>query len=88
MFLHLLEISVFSFCLACCVWGALSVVWKVVVPLNCGVCSLWVGLDQQLVKVSWVGEPVSVFWWLELDLFSPECHEMFSSSFGLSVGLV
>ena len=25
---------------------------------------------------------------LELDLFSPECHEMFSSSFGLSVGLV
>ena len=31
---------------------------------------------------------MSVFWWLELDLFSPECIEMFSSSFGLSLGLV
>ena len=26
------------------------------VPLNCGVCSLWVGLDQWLVKVSWLGD--------------------------------
>ena len=24
-------------------------------PLNCVVCSLWVGLDQWLIKVSWLG---------------------------------
>ena len=29
------DFSVLSFCLACCVWGALSAGWKVVVPLNC-----------------------------------------------------
>ena len=37
--------SAFSFCLDCCIWGALSAGWKFMVPLNCGVCSLWVGLD-------------------------------------------
>ena len=35
----------FSFCLGCCVWGVLSAGVKFVVPLNCGVCFLWVGLD-------------------------------------------
>ena len=25
------------------------------------------GLDQRLVRVSWLGELVSVFWWMELD---------------------
>ena len=33
MFLYLLNISAFSFCLDCCVWGGLSVGWKFVVPL-------------------------------------------------------
>ena len=33
-------------------------------------------LDQWLVKVSWLGELMSVFWWLELDLFSLECNEV------------
>ena len=35
--------------------------------LYCGVSSLWVGLDGWLVKVSWLGKLVSVFWWVELD---------------------
>ena len=73
--------SAFSFCLDCCVWGALSVGWKFVVPLYCGACSLWVGLDEWLVKVSWLGKLVSVFWWVELDLFSLECNEVSSSEF-------
>ena len=51
------------------------------VPLNCGVCSLWIGLDQWLFKVSWLGELMSVFWWVELDLFSLECNEVSSSEF-------
>ena len=51
------------------------------VPLNCGGCSLWVGLDQWLVKVSWLGELVSEFWWLELELFSLECNEVSSCEF-------
>ena len=37
--------SAFSFYLNCCVWGALSVGWKSVVPLYCGARSLWMGLD-------------------------------------------
>ena len=37
--------SAFSFCSDCCVWGALSLAWKFMVPLYFGVCSLWVGLD-------------------------------------------
>ena len=37
--------SAFSFCLDCFIWVGLSVGWKFVVPLYCGACSLWVGLD-------------------------------------------
>ena len=37
--------SAFSFCLHCCIWGALSVGWKFVIPLYYRACSLWVGLD-------------------------------------------
>ena len=51
------------------------------VPLNCGVYSLWVGLDQWLAKVSWLGKFVLEFWWVELDLFSLECNEVSSSEF-------
>ena len=36
----------------------------------CGVSSLCVGLYRWLVKVSWLGKLVSVFWWVELDFFS------------------
>ena len=41
-----------------------------------GVSSLWVGLYQWLVKVSWVGKLVSEFWWVKLDFFSLECNEV------------
>ena len=49
--------------------------------LYCGVSSLWVGLYQWLVKVSWLGKLVSVFWWVELDFFSLEHSEVYSSEF-------
>ena len=48
---------------------------------NCGDSSLWVVLDEWLVKVSWLGKCVSVFWWVELDFFSLECNEVSSSEF-------
>ena len=60
IFLHLLNVSqpFHFFHIAVC--GALSAGWKVVVPLHCGVCSLWVGLEQWLVSISWLGELMSV----------------------------
>ena len=73
--------SAFSTCLGCCVWGGLSVCWKFVVPLYCGGSSLCVGLDEWLVKVSWLGKLASVLWWVELDLFSLKCKEVSSSEF-------
>ena len=51
------------------------------VPLYCGGSSLWVGLDEWLVKVSWLRKLVLVFWWVELHLFFLECREMSSSEF-------
>ena len=62
------------------------------VPVYCGGSSLWVGLDRWLVKVSWLGKLVSMFWWVELDLFSLECNEVSSnelrdvSGFGVTLG--
>ena len=49
------------------------------VPLYCGGSSLWVGLDEWLVKVSWLGKLASVFWWVKPDLFSLVCNEVSSS---------
>ena len=51
------------------------------VTLYCGGSSLWVGLDKWLVKVSCLGKLMSVFWWVELDLFSLACNEVSSSEF-------
>jgi len=48
--------SHFSSCLDCCIWGGLSICWKLVVPLYCGGSSLWVGLDEWLVKVFLIRE--------------------------------
>ena len=48
---------------------------------------MWVGLDRWLVKVPWLGELVSMLWWLELDLFSLECNEVSSSEFWGVYGL-
>ena len=41
----------------------------------------WVGLDDWLVKVSWLGKLVSVFWCLEMDFFSLECNVVPSNEF-------
>ena len=71
--------SAFSSCLYCCVWGGLSVFSHFVVPLYCGCSSLWVGLDEWFVKVSWLWRLVVVFWWVELDFFSLECNEVSSN---------
>ena len=38
-----------------------------------GASSLWVGLYQCLVKVSWLGRLVLEFWWVELGFFPLEC---------------
>ena len=46
------------------------------------------GLDGWLVKVSCLGKLMSVFWWVELDLFSLACNEVSVVSFEVSVGLV
>ena len=39
------------------------------------------GVDEWLVKVSWLGELVLVFWWVELIRFSLECNEVSSNEF-------
>ena len=54
---------------------------RCLVSLWYGGFSLWVGLDKWLVKVSWLGKLVSVFWWMELDFFSLKCNEVSSSEF-------
>ena len=60
--------------------------------LYCGISSLCVGLYRWLVKVSWLGKLVSVFWWVELDFFSLECNEVSSNElwnvygFGVTLG--
>ena len=43
-------------------------------------------MDEWLVKVSWLGKLVLVFWWVELDLFSLEFNEVVS--FEVSMSLV
>ena len=73
--------SVFSSCLDCCVWGGLSVFWQFVVSFYCGGSSLRVGLDKWLVKVSWLGKFVLVFWWVEMDFFCLVSSEVYSSEF-------
>ena len=73
--------SAFSFCLDCYFGGGFSVFWQFVVLLYCEGSSLWVGLDEWLVKFSWSGKLVLVFWWVELDFFSVECNEVSISKF-------
>ena len=59
--------------------------------LYCGVSSLCVGLYRWLVKVSWLGKLMLVFWCVELDFFSLECNEVSSNElsvygFGVTLG--
>ena len=46
------------------------------------------GVGRLAFKVSWLGKLVSVFWWVELDLFSLECNKVPLVSFEVSMGLV
>ena len=58
------------------------------IPLYYGDSALWVGLDEWLVKVSWLGRPTLMFWRVELasSLWSAiKCPVV---SFELSVGFV
>ena len=71
LFLHLVYIAAFG--VAFLYSGSL---WS---PLYYGVSSLLVGLYLWLVKVSWLGKLLSVFWWVELDFFSLECNEVSSN---------
>ena len=73
--------SAFLSCLDCCVWSGLSVFWWSVVPLYCGDFTQWVRLDDWLVKVSWLGKLVSVFWCVELDFFYLEWNGVPSNEF-------
>ena len=38
-------------------------------------------MDDRLVKVSWLGKLVLVFWCMELDFFSLECNGVPSNEF-------
>ena len=53
----------------------------------CGSSLLWCllpadGVGLVACQVSWLGELASMFWWVELDLFSLEYSEVSSSEFG------
>ena len=77
--------SAFSSCVDCYVWSGLSVFWRSVVPFYCGDFTQWVGLDDWLVKVSWLGKLASVFWCMELDFFSLECNSVSSNEFWMGL---
>ena len=80
MFLYLLSISLPFHLAYIAVFGVAfpysGNLWS---SLYSGISSLWVGLDEWLVKVSWLGKLVSVFWWVELVFFSLECNEVSSN---------
>ena len=42
---------------------------------------MWVGLNEWLIEVSWLGKLAVVFWWVELDLFPLEYKKVSSSEF-------
>ena len=70
--------------------------WSFCILAVCGSSLLWKFLVGKvyawLVKVSWLGKLVSVFWCVELDYFSLECNEVSSSElwdvngFGVTLG--
>ena len=76
--LHLVYIDVFgvAFLYSGSLWSSLYY----------GVSSLWVGLYQWLVKVSWLGKLVWVFWWVGLDFFSVECNSVMSYEMSVVLG--
>ena len=58
------------------------------VPIYCGAYSLWVGLDQWLAKVSWLGELAFVFWWVSWISSLWRAMRCPVGGFGVSLGLV
>ena len=80
LFLYLLGISLSLHLVYIVVFGVAfrysGSLWS---SLYWGVSSLWVGFYGWLVKVSWLGKLVSVFWWVELDFISLECSEVSSN---------
>ena len=81
MFLYLLGISLPFHLAYIAVFGV-----PVCILAVCGSSVLWKflavgGVGWWLVKVSWLGKLVSVFWWVELDFFSLECNGVSSSEF-------
>ena len=80
MFLYLLGIPLSLHLVYIAVFGVASLysgsLWS---SLYCGVPSLWVGLYQWLVKVSWLGKLVSVFWQVGADFISLEWNEVSSN---------
>ena len=56
MFLYLLSVSLPFHLVSIAVWGGLSVFRQFVVLRYCGGSSLLMGLDEWLVKVSWLGK--------------------------------
>ena len=82
--------SAFSSCLDYCVWGGLSVFCQFVIPLYCGVSSLWVELDgcQGLSRLPVEGSlcQCSGGWsWISSLWSAMKCPVV---SFEISVGLV
>ena len=78
MFLYLLSISLpFYLRLLCLGWP--FHILAVSGSSYCRGSSLWLGLDEWVVKVSWLEKLASVFWWVELDFFSLECNEVYSN---------
>ena len=80
MFLYLVNISLFI------LFRLLCLGWPFYILAVCHSSLLWrflpvMGLDEWLVKVSWFGKLASVFWWVELDLFSLECNDVSSLEF-------
>ena len=77
LFLYLLDIPLSFHPVYIAVFGVAFLysgsLWS---SLYCGISSLWVGLDGWLIKLSWLGKLVLVFWWVELDFFSLECNEV------------
>ena len=78
LFIYLLGIPLSLHLVYIAEFGVLSVFWQFV-----EFSLLWSflavgGLYRWLVKVSWVGKLVSVFWWVELVFFSLECNEVSS----------
>ena len=87
MFLYLLNISLPFHLISVAVFGVAFLyagsVWFLFITEVPPCEWVWTseGCQGLFVKVSWLGKLVSVFWWVELYLFSLECNEVSSSEF-------